>query len=260
MSDALHDRVAIVTGGTEGIGRATAEAFLAEGARVVISGRSVEKGEAACAEIGAGDALVFVAADACVRDGAESVIDACLARFGTVDVLVNNVGGGAGFARVHELTDDAWHRALTLNLDSAFWATRRALPAMMAQGRGRVINMSSVEGKQATMAAISHYVTAKHALHGFTKAVALEYGPLGITCNAICPGKVPTESVPTGQAAAAAAGVSYDEFLAHFVDGTKTRRLNTAAEVAAVALLLAGEHGAGITGVLWSVDGGTASW
>jgi NAD(P)-dependent dehydrogenase (short-subunit alcohol dehydrogenase family) len=260
VSGSLEGRKALVTGGTEGIGRAIAEAFLVEDATVVISGRSVEKGQEALASLNAGGSLSFVQADATQRESAERVVDHCVAELGSLDVLVNNVGGGAGFARVHELSDEAWDRAMDLNLKSAFWATRRALPSMLDHGWGRIINISSVEGKQATMAAISHYVTAKHAVHGFTKAVALEYGPSGITCNAICPGGVPTSSRPAGEAAAAAAGMTHADFVQHFLEGTKTKRLNTPAEVAAVAVLLASDLGSGITGALWSVDGGTSSW
>jgi NAD(P)-dependent dehydrogenase (short-subunit alcohol dehydrogenase family) len=256
----LEGRVALVTGGTEGLGRAIAEAFLGEGATVMISGRSAEKGELALKSIDAGPSLGFVQSDGTQRASTENAVDYCLDQLGWLDVLVNNVGGGTGFGRVHELGDEVWERAMLLNVHSAFWATRRALPSMMARGWGRIINMSSVEGKQATMAAISPYVTAKHALHGFTKAVAFDYGPDGITCNAICPGKVPTESRPTGEAAASAAGMTYHEFIDHFLEATKTKRLNSPAEIAAVAVLLASELGAGITGVTWSVDGGTASW
>lgn len=256
----LEGRVAVVTGGTEGLGLAVAVAFAGQGANVVVSGRSAEKGEAAVKELGGGNGVRFVRADATRREDAEAVVDEALTVFGQVDILVNNVGGSSGFARVHEMTDDAWQHAMTLNLHSTFWTTRRVLPAMTARGHGRVINMSSVEGKQATMPAISHYVTAKHALHGFTKAVALEYGRLGITCNALCPGSVPTRSRPSGDAAAKAAGMTREEFVDHFVAGTRTGRLNTPEEVAAVAVLLAGDAGAGITGALWSIDGGTASW
>jgi 3-hydroxybutyrate dehydrogenase/3-oxoacyl-[acyl-carrier protein] reductase len=256
----LDGRVALVTGGTEGLGRAIAEAFLAESASVIISGRSGEKGQRALDSIGAGTSLHFMAADATDRFSTEQLIDRCVSEFGSVDVLVNNVGGGTGFGRAHELSDEVWDGAMLLNVKSAFWAIRRAVPTMIDKGWGRIINMSSVEGKQATMAAISPYVTAKHALHGFTKAVAFDYGADGITCNAICPGKVPTESRPSGEAAAAAAGMTYDEFLHHFIDATRTKRLNSAAEIAAVAVLLASELGGGITGVTWSVDGGTASW
>jgi NAD(P)-dependent dehydrogenase (short-subunit alcohol dehydrogenase family) len=256
----LENRTAVVTGGTEGLGRAIVELFLREGARVVTSGRSPEKGARLLDDVAAGDALRFVPGDSRRRDDAERVVDHCVDAWGSVDILVNNVGGGAGFGRVHELSDEAWTFAIELNLNSAFFATRRALPSMLERRRGRIVNMSSVEGKQPTMAAIAHYVTAKHALHGFTKAVALEYGRSGITCNAICPGSVPTKSRPTGEAAAQAAGITYEEFVNHFVDATKTGELNTAEQVAEVALLLAGDLGAGITGVLWSVDGGTANW
>src|SRR3546814_3135105 len=94
---------------------------------------------------------------------------------------------------VHELSDEAWDNAFTFIVDSAFWATRAALPVMLEQGGGRVINISSVEGKMGNKAAVSHYISAKHAMNGFTKAVAFEYGQQGITSNAICPGAVETE-------------------------------------------------------------------
>jgi 3-hydroxybutyrate dehydrogenase/3-oxoacyl-[acyl-carrier protein] reductase len=260
LTELLEGRVALVTGGTEGLGRAIAEAFVAESGTVIISGRSREKGQQALESINAGTSLRFMAADATNRESTEDLVDRCLADFGSIDVLVNNVGGGTGFGRAHELSDEAWDRAMVLNVKSAFWAVRRAVPAMIERGWGRIINMSSVEGKEATMAAISPYVTAKHALHGFTKAVATDYGSDGITCNAICPGKVPTESRPAGEAAAAAARMTYDQFLNHFIDATRIGRLNSAAEIAAVAVLLASELGGGVTGVAWSVDGGTASW
>jgi NAD(P)-dependent dehydrogenase (short-subunit alcohol dehydrogenase family) len=256
----LEGRTAVVTGGTDGLGLAIARAFLDHGAAVLVSGRSEEKGAMAVDALGTLGKIRFLAANALLQPDAERVVDTALAEFGRVDVLVNNVGGSAGFARVHELSDEAWQHAMTLNLHSAFWATRRVLPSMMGNGHGRIINMSSVEGKQATMPAVSHYVTAKHALHGFTKALALEYGRSGITCNALCPGAVPTSSRPTGDAAAKAAGMTREQFVAHYLDATKTGRLNTPEEVAAVAVLLAGPAGGGITGALWSVDGGTSPW
>ena len=144
-------------------------------------------------------------------------------------------------------------------LNATFWGTRRALQDMQPRQWGRIINISSVEGRQANKSAVSHYITNKHAINGFTKAVAFEYGPLGITCNAICPGAVETDLMTnTGPAAAAAEGITYAQFLDTYAQQAAIKRLNTVEEVAAVAVLLASEQGGGITGALFDVDGGTA--
>jgi 3-hydroxybutyrate dehydrogenase/3-oxoacyl-[acyl-carrier protein] reductase len=109
------------------------------------------------------------------------------------------------------------------------------------------------------MPTISPYVVAKHALAGFTKAVALEYGEKGITCNAICPGAVETDGLRANAVvSSAAAGISIEEFMAAFVQGSATKRLASIEQVAAVAVLLASDRGGAVTGVQWSVDGGTA--
>jgi 3-hydroxybutyrate dehydrogenase/3-oxoacyl-[acyl-carrier protein] reductase len=257
----VEDRVAVVTGGTRGIGRAIAEAYLAEGAKVVISGRSTDKGKQAIAEMGDADRTHFIAADVREQAQVEDLIDGAAAHFGGVDILVNNAGGSDGFAPIHELTDEAWANALNWNLNGAFWATRRVLPYMLANQWGRVIAISSVEGKQATKAMVSHYITNKHAINGFVKAVAFEYGTNGITSNAICPGAIETDIMKiAGRDAAAAAGMSYEDFLGAYAADSMIKRLNTCEEVAAMAVLLASNAGAGITGALLNVDGGSSSW
>ena len=144
----LHQRVAVITGGTRGIGRGIAEAFLAEGAAVVISGKSSDKGKQAVEEIGAGDRVSFVPCDVRVQSEVEHLIDETRRIYGRVDILVNNAGGTDGWALVHELSDNAWQNALNWNLNSVFWGTRRALRYMLDGGWGRIINISSVEGKQ----------------------------------------------------------------------------------------------------------------
>ncbi len=202
-----------------------------------------------------------MAGDARRQHDTEAVIDEAAGHFGSVDILVNNAGGSDGFALVHELSDDAWNNALAWNLNSTFWATRRALPHMMKNQWGRIIAISSVEGKQATKPMVSHYITNKHALHGFIKAVAFEYGPRGITSNAICPGAVETDLTrDAGASAAEAAGITYEAFLENYAQDSMIKRLNTCDEVAAMAVLLAGDAGGGITGALLNVDGGSSSW
>jgi NAD(P)-dependent dehydrogenase (short-subunit alcohol dehydrogenase family) len=257
----LEKRVAVITGGSRGIGRGIAEAFLAEGAAVVIGGKSLDKGQQALDEMGVGDRASFVQCDVRRRDDVNNLIDEAADRYGSVDILVNNAGGSDGYALVHELSDEAWENALNWNINAVFWGTKRALKYMLERGWGRIINMSSVEGKQANKPAVSHYITNKHAMNGLTKAVAYEYGPRGITCNAICPGAVETDIMRTnGPLAAAQAGITYEQFLENYAQESAIKRLNTVEEVAAMAVLLASEVGSGITGALLNVDGGTSQW
>jgi len=257
----LEGRVALITGGTRGIGRGIAEAFLAEGAAVVVTGKSEDKGKQAIAEMGVGDRAVFLSCDVRVQPELEAVVDAARKHFGRLDILVNNAGGTDGWAMIHELSDEAWQNALNWNINAAFWGTRRALRYMLEHNWGRVINISSVEGKQANKVAVSHYITNKHALNGFTKAVACEYGTLGITSNAICPGAVETDLLKeAGPVVAAQSGSTYQEFLDGYASEAHIKRLNTVEEVAAAAVWLASPAGGGVTGALINVDGGTAQY
>ena len=255
----LSGKVAVITGGTRGIGFGIAQAFLEAGASVVINGRSADKGRAAMAELAQPKRTLFVAGDVTRRLDVEAAINSAMHTFGRVDILVNNAGGSSGFASVAELTDEAWQQAAAWILHSAFWATRLALRDMRTRGWGRIINISSVEGKQANKASCSHYITFKHALNGFTKAVAFEYGAQGITCNAISPGAVETDLMTiSGRDAAAAQGLSYEKFLDNYAQDASTKRLNTVAEIAGLAMLLVSELGIGINGAILPVDGGTA--
>ena len=257
----LDHRVAVITGGSRGIGRGIAEAFLAQGATVVISGKSREKGQQALDEMGAGDRARFVECD--VRDQGQlnALVDEAAKQHGSVDILVNNAGGTDGFALVHAMTDQAWLNALDWNLNAVFYGSRRALKYMLDRGWGRIINISSVEGKQGNKPAVSHYITNKHAINGLTKAIAHEYGPQGITCNAICPGAIETDIMKVaGPAAAEQAGITYEDFLNNYAQESAIKRLNRVEEVAAMAVLLASDVGGGITGALINVDGGTSQW
>ena len=257
----LDKKVAVITGGTRGIGRAIAEAFAAEGAAVVLSGKSQDKGQQALDEMGLGDRAMFVQCDVRRQADVNNLVDQAAQRYGSVDILVNNAGGSDGFALVHEMSDEAWLNALDWNLNAVFWGTRRALRYMLERGWGRIINISSVEGKQANKPTVSHYITNKHAINGLTKAVAFEYGPTGITCNAICPGAIETDTMrELGPQAAAGAGITYQQFMDNYAQESAIKRLNTVQEVAALASLLASDIGGGITGALINVDGGTAQW
>jgi 3-hydroxybutyrate dehydrogenase len=256
----LDGRVAAITGGTRGIGRAIAEAFLRDGASVVINGRDAAKGGQAIKEIDAGDRVHFVQGDAALREDCDRLIDETVAKFGRIDILVNNAGGSSNNAPIAELTDEAMDNALKLNLWSTLWCSRKALAHMIPQQWGRIINMSSLEGKVGKPG-IGVYVTAKHAVNGLTKTMAHEVGTIGITVNALCPGAIETDMMKEeGTKAAASMGMAYDDLLSWFASESAIKRLNEVDDVALVASLLASEAGAGITGSLISIDGGTSPY
>jgi 3-hydroxybutyrate dehydrogenase len=260
MGSALTDKVALITGGTRGLGRGIAEAFLAEGAKVVINGRTESRGRATVDELGGPERVRFVAGDVGQQAVCESLIEQTVETFGSIEILVNNAGGSGGNVPVHEMLDDDWNRVLDLNLNHTFWCTRAALRHMIPARFGRIINMSSIYGKVA-LANTSHYVTTKHAIIGFTKAVAQETGQVGVTCNALCPGVVLTDIwLDTGPESAAAMGMSFDDYVAMIVATSATKQPNTVEEVAAMAVLLASPAGAGITGAALSIDGGTSPY
>jgi NAD(P)-dependent dehydrogenase (short-subunit alcohol dehydrogenase family) len=257
----LEGRVAVLTASTRSIGRGIAEAFLAEGASVVVSGRHEDKGRRALSEMGAGDRADFFPCDALRQEQVEALVDFAAERYGRLDIMVNNSGGTDGWALVGDLSDEAWQKALNWNLNSHFWGTRRALRYMVEGGWGRIINMSSVESKMANKPMVSHYITNKHAINGLTKATAFEYAQQGITCNAICPGAVETDlMMQVGPQVAQQSGITYEQFLQTYADESMIKRLNTVEEVAACAVWLCSEAGGGVTGTTINVDGGTSPW
>ena len=256
----LEGRVACVTGGTRGIGLGIARAFVDEGARVVINGRDEIKAKATMEELGAGDQVHFIAGDVKLRDDCEAVVNGTVAHFGRIDILVSNAGGGSDYAPVAEITDEAMADAMTWNFWHTFWTMRAALNHMIPQGWGRILTMSSLEGKVGKPG-ISSYVASKHAICGLTKSAAREVGTLGITVNALCPGAIETDVMKDqGPGAAASMGITYEQLLETFAEESAVKRLCEVEDVAQVALLLASEAGAGITGSMISIDGGTSPY
>ena len=256
----LEGRIAAVTGGSAGIGRGIAEAYLAEGASVAVMARNVEKAEKMLAEVGAGDRLIFIQGDAMDQASVEGFVDQTAAHFGRVDILINNAGGAGDLQPTISLSDESFDECMKWNVYSTFWGTRRALKYMTEQSWGRIINISSMEGKHGKPV-LTAYTTAKHAINGMTKSVAREVGTQGITVNAICPGLVITDIVrDNGPNTAEAMGMTFDEMVDLFSKEAAIERPNTVEEVAAVAVLLASDLGGGITGALMSVDGGTAQY
>jgi NAD(P)-dependent dehydrogenase (short-subunit alcohol dehydrogenase family) len=212
------------------------------------------------AEVGAGDRLIFIQGDAMDQASVEGFVDQTAAHFGRVDILINNAGGAGDLQPTISLSDESFDECMKWNVYSTFWGTRRALKYMTEQSWGRIINISSMEGKHGKPV-LTAYTTAKHAINGMTKSVAREVGTQGITVNAICPGLVITDIVrDNGPNTAEAMGMTFDEMVDLFSKEAAIERPNTVEEVAAVAVLLASDLGGGITGALMSVDGGTAQY
>ena len=252
----LPGRVAVITGGGRGIGRALAQRFAREGATVVISSRTASDLESVLAGIAdaGGPPGLAVVADASDRDDARRPVQEALDRFGRVDILVNNVGGSVGAAHDPFTGDDAtFEDTLTLNITSAWWTTRAALPAMREQQHGRIISIGSGASKRA--ASTLGYTTAKHALVGFTRQLARATGTLGITVNLLCPGWTNT-SLLDFENVAARAGTTVEEARAKAEADNVQHRVLEPEELAGMATLLASDDGAGITGQVISVDGG----
>lgn len=256
----LEGKVACVTGGSRGIGLGIAKAFLDEGAKVVVNGRDRAKAERSLAEIGAGDNAHIITGSVMERETCEAIVDGTVEHFGRIDILVANAGGGSNHAPVAQLTDEAMAEALTWNFWHTFWTMRRAFHYMIPQGWGRVMSVSSLEGKVGKPG-IATYVSSKHAINGLTKSAAQEVGTMGITVNALCPGAIETDVMKAeGPSAAESMGITYEGLLDMFAQESAIKRLMTVEDVAAVAVLLASDAGAGITGSLLSIDGGTAPY
>lgn len=254
----LEGMVACVTGGTRSIGRGMADAFLREGAKVVVNGRNEEKGRQCLAEMDAGDNAAFFGGDASVQGDVEGLIDFTIERYGQLDICCLNSGGVVQTAPVAQMTDEEWKLEIDWNLNHVFWGMRRALQHMIPRTFGRIIVTSSVEGKLGKPG-IPGYAATKHAVNGLVKAAAREVGTLGITVNSILPGLIETDIVrETGPTSAAMMGLpSYAAMLDLFAQESAIKRLNTVEEVAAVAVLLASAAGRNMTGCMFPVDGGT---
>jgi len=229
----LTDRVAIITGASKGIGRVMSERFARDGAKVVCAARSAALVEDTAARIrAAGGDAVAVVADAGVEAGAKAIVDAAVQRFGRVDTLVNNAGDGGPTKAVQDYTTDDWFYTINSCLTSAYLCARFAVPAMIAAGRGAIVNIASMAGRRGLAYRVG-YCSAKAGQIGMTYGLALELGRHNITVNAIAPGAVAGDRIDRvikGQADVR--GIDVERMRESFVERSPLRRMSTADDIA----------------------------
>jgi NAD(P)-dependent dehydrogenase (short-subunit alcohol dehydrogenase family) len=255
MDLGLQGKVAAITGGSEGIGRATAFRFCEEGVRVAICARHHDVLEATAREIAAatGGAVLAVRADVTNAADCELFIQQTLERFGRLDILVNNAGRSSAMP-FENAADEVWHEDLEVKLYGAIRCTRLAIPHMRKQGGGRIINMTTIAGKQPGARSVPTSVTRAAGIN-LTKALANEYAAENILVNSICLGRLKSAQW-TRRWQAHFSHMTLDEFYAKQGESIPLQRLGEAEDVADLVCFLASERARYITGTAINIDGG----
>jgi NAD(P)-dependent dehydrogenase (short-subunit alcohol dehydrogenase family) len=254
----LANRIALITGGGRGIGRAVAFAFAREGGRVAVVARTGQEVARVAEEIRdeCGVETMHAICDVSDKESIARAFVEVERGLGVVDILVNNAGI-AESAPLVKTSDELWQRHLAINLSGTFYCMRAALPSMIERGWGRIINVASIAGKTGAPY-ISAYAASKHGVLGLTRTAALEVATKGVTVNAICPGYVDTDMTTRAvETIEARTSLSATDALEAIKRMSPQNRLITPEEVAALALLLASPEGRGINGQAINVDGGS---
>jgi NAD(P)-dependent dehydrogenase (short-subunit alcohol dehydrogenase family) len=247
----LEGKVALITGGTSGIGSATAMRFAGEGAAVAITGRNSERGEQVVQDIIAkGGEALFIRSDVRNAEDCRQAVEQTLERFGKIDVLFNNAGVYHPKS-IPDCTEEEWDETIDSSLKGAFLMSKYVLPSMIKQGSGSIIHTSSGWGILGGDKAAA-YCAAKGGLIVMAKAMAIDHGPDGIRVNCVCPGDVLTPMLPDD---AAKRGMSWDDYEVGAAD-RPLGRIGTAEDIANAVLYLASDESSFVTGEALVVDGG----
>ncbi|MGS4345698.1 SDR family NAD(P)-dependent oxidoreductase [Myroides odoratus] len=239
----LADKVAIVTGGASGIGKAVVELFVKEGAKVVIADLNVDLGMQLAKTLGA--QTHFVKSNAASPTDNEALVKETLEKFGRLDIAVNNAGVGGATAPTGEYAIEEWQKVISINLDGVFYGMRYQIPAMLKNGGGSIVNIASILG-QVGFAGSPAYVAAKHGVVGLTKTAAWDYGTQNIRINAVGPGFIETPLLS-----------SMDAEVKHFLESQHAmQRLGTSEEVAEIIAWLASDKASFATGGYYPIEGG----
>ncbi|MWC29370.1 SDR family oxidoreductase [Paenibacillus sp. MMS18-CY102] len=250
----LSGKVAVITGAASGMGKAIAELYAAEGAKVVVSDLRVEAAQAVVSNIEAsGGTALAVAANVAKEEDVQHLIDTAVQHFGTVDILVNNAGIMDNFVPAGDLTDELWDRVFAINTTGPMRTIRKVLPIFTDKKSGVIINIASAGGLQGSRAGAA-YTAAKHAVVGLTKNVGFQYAPLGIRCNAIAPGGVNT-NIGTSLTAPNAFGM--ERAMAGI---TLNPRTGEPEEIAKVALFLGSDDASFVNGTVVTADAGWTAY
>jgi NAD(P)-dependent dehydrogenase (short-subunit alcohol dehydrogenase family) len=247
----MSNQVVLVTGALTGIGRATALAFARASAHVVVSGRRDEAGQALAGELNAlNGSAHYIRADVRHEDDVRSLIDQTVARFGRLDVAVNNAGTEGKPGPLTEQSAESYAATFDTNVLGTVLSLKHEMRVMLAQGHGSIINLSSTMGHKAAPGA-SIYTASKHAVEGLTKAAALEGAAFGVRVNAVAPGPIETDMLNrfTGNA----------DRKAGLIPGVPLKRSGTPQEIAKAIVFLASEQASFVTGQIVSVDGGKSA-